>query len=91
MGTYDDVAHVGQVILRRRAALRESVDEAGEKMGVSGATVSRWEQGRHEPTKVANLEAIWAYCGVRSDEDRALLLLRTRLFYGLRELENNNG
>ena len=28
-----------------------SQDEAGEKLGVSGATVSRWESAQHVPTK----------------------------------------
>jgi len=35
--------------MRKAAGL--SQDELGEKLGVSGATISRWEAGQHVPTK----------------------------------------
>ncbi len=47
--------------LRKAAGL--SQEELGEKLGVSGATVSRWEAGQHVPTK-SHLHALEDYYGL---------------------------
>lgn len=48
---YDKLAS-GLRELRKAAGLsQEDLGELGERLGVSGATISRWESGTHIPTK----------------------------------------
>ena len=44
-----------KVILRLRAKLNLSQEELGKLLGVSLASVSRWERGEHEPTKLVKV------------------------------------
>ena len=45
-----------KAILRLRAKLNISQEELGKLLGVSLASVSRWERGEHEPTAIAKIK-----------------------------------
>lgn len=45
-----------KMILRLRAKLNLSQDDFGKLLGVSLATVSRWERGEHKPTIIAKVK-----------------------------------
>lgn len=48
---YTPYAKLAAGLRELRKAVNLSQEELGEKLGVSGATVSRWEAGQHVPTK----------------------------------------
>lgn len=48
---------LGWKLKQARESFNLTQEEAGAKVGVSGATWSRWESGKHVPTE-GNLEAI---------------------------------
>ena len=45
-----------KMILRLRAKLDLSQEELGKLLGVSLASVSRWERGEYEPTAIAKIK-----------------------------------
>lgn len=45
-----------KAILRLRAKLNISQEELGKLLGVSLASVSRWERGEHEPTAIVKIK-----------------------------------
>lgn len=45
-----------KMILRLRVKLDVSQDELGKMLGVSLASVSRWERGEHEPTAITKVK-----------------------------------
>ena len=45
-----------KMILRLRAKLNYSQEELGKMLGVSLASVSRWERGEHEPTAIVKIK-----------------------------------
>lgn len=61
-----------KMILRLRAKLNYSQEELGKMLGVSLASVSRWERGEHEPTSIVKvkLEELFIKNGIAFEEEK---------------------
>ena len=58
-------------LLRKRLNL--SQEQLATKLGVSFATINRWEGGKSKPqaTKLAEIDALWAEQGEEAEQDNS--------------------
>ena len=87
MGNYGGVEHIGQAIRLRRNQLGLTLKEAESQLGVTDATISRWETGEIEVRELDHLGRVFQFLEVDQDE-AAWLVFRNRIFYGQRRLRD---